>query len=214
MAKIIVFAKAPLAGKVKTRLAPLLNDEDAALLHRRMVVHTLCTACAAAPGKVEMHCSRSTDHPFFAECAARHGITLAPQCEGDIGTRMALALRDAAPDNPLLLIGTDCPARSADDLCDAIRMLESGCDAVLGPVDDGGYSLIGLTRFEPRLFAGIDWSTDRVVAQTEARLVDHGFHWRSLPRLWDVDRPADLLRVQADFPALLDGTAIHACVPV
>ena len=213
MARVLVFAKAPLAGRVKTRLCPALDGEAAALLHRRMVLHTLNAACAAAPGRVELHCSPSTDHPFFADCAARHEVALARQIDGDIGARMANALRNASRENPLLLIGTDCPGRTTNDLLAAIRALESGHDAVLGPVEDGGYSLIGLARFEPALFAGIAWSTDRVMTQTGARMTDLGFRWLNLPTLWDVDRPADLPRLRALFPALLDGIAIHACAP-
>ena len=178
-----------------------------------MVLHTLNAACAAAPGRVELHCSPSTDHPFFADCAARHEVALARQIDGDIGARMANALRNASRENPLLLIGTDCPGRTTNDLLAAIRALEAGCDAVLGPVEDGGYSLFGLARFEPALFAGIAWSTDRVMTQTGARMTDLGFRWMKLPTLWDVDRPADLPRLRALFPALLDGIAFHACAP-
>lgn len=208
-----MFAKAPLAGRVKTRLSPALDSDGAALLHRRMVLHTLNAACATLPGRVELHCSPSPDHPFFVDCAARHDVTLTRQIDGDIGARMAHAMREASRENPLLLIGTDCPERTADDLLAAIDALETGCDAVFGPVEDGGYSLIGLARFEPALFAGIAWSTDRVMTQTGARMADHGFRWTSLPTLWDVDRPADLPRLRALLPALLEGIAIHACVP-
>lgn len=213
MARIQVFAKAPDAGRVKTRLLPALDGEAAALLHRRLVLHALEAACDAAPGRVELHCSPSTDHPFFAECAARHDLALVRQCEGDIGARMAHALRAATADNPLLLVGTDCPARTAADLLAAIEALDSGCDAVLGPVEDGGYSLIGLARFEAQVFAGIVWSTDQVLAQTLARLRRHEFRVRMLPALWDVDRPDDLTRLQLTHPSLLDGIDCHACMP-
>ncbi len=213
MARIQVFAKAPVAGQVKTRLLPAIDGDSAALLHRRLVLHTLETARDAAPGRVELHCSPSTDHPFFAECAARLDLALAQQCEGDIGARMAHALRAAAPDNPLLLIGTDCPARTVADLLAAISALESGCDAVLAPVEDGGYSLIGLSRFEARLFDDIAWSTDQVLAQTLIRLRHYDFRVRMLPELWDVDRPDDLARLRSTHPSLLDGIDRHACMP-
>lgn len=212
MTKLMVFAKAPLPGRVKTRLFPVLDFEGAALLHRRMVLHTLEAACAAAPGKVELHCSPPPGHPFFSDCATRYDIALAQQGQGDIGARMAYSLRDAARDNPLVLIGTDCPARTTDDLLRAIHALESGCDAVLGPVEDGGYSLIGLTRFEPRLFDDIAWSTDQVMAQTIARMKQHSFLCSTLPTLWDIDRPCDLPRLQSTYPALLEGIAHHACL--
>jgi rSAM/selenodomain-associated transferase 1 len=213
VARIQVFAKAPTAGHVKTRLFPAIDGKAAALLHRRLVRHALETACDAAPGRVELHCSPSTDHPFFAKCAVRHDLALLRQCEGDIGVRMAYALRAAAPDNLLLLIGTDCPARTVADLLAAIEALESGCDAVLGPVEDGGYSLIGLSRFKAQLFDGIAWSTDQVLAQTLTRLRHYDFRVRMLPARWDVDRPDDLVRLQSTHPSLLDGIDRHACMP-
>lgn len=205
MARIIVFAKAPRPGEVKTRLCPPLHPEGAALLHARMVRHTLATACAAAPGRVELHCSPAIDDPFFFECACAHGIELRTQAEGDIGSRMAHAMRDASPTQPLLLIGTDCPARSTEELRIALQMLDSDIDAILGPVEDGGYALIGLARFEPALFEGIDWSTGRVCEQTRARFAHLGLRWQALPSSWDVDLPADLLRLRASHPGLLDG---------
>ncbi len=209
MARIIVFAKAPHAGEVKTRLCPPLRPQGAALLHARMVRRTLATACAAAPGQVELHCSPATDEPFFVECARDHGIALYAQAGGDIGQRMSYAMRVASQNRPLLLIGTDCPARSTDDLRIALQALEAGNDAVLGPVEDGGYSLIGLSRFEPAVFEGIEWSTAQVYSQTRAQFIRLGLRWHALPVSWDVDLPADLHRFRADCPELLDGIA-HA----
>lgn len=214
MTKIIVFAKTPLAGRVKTRLCPPLEPPQAARLYTRMVRHTLEGACAAAPGTVELHCAPSPAAPFFVNCARRYGVSLHQQAEGNIGARMAYALRAASPDEPLLLIGSDCPARSVGDLHAAIKMLEAGADAVLGPVEDGGYSLIGLARFVPQVFAEICWSTDRVTSQTLARFAALDLRSATLQTLWDVDRPADLVRVHSSFPELLADVLPDAPVPV
>jgi rSAM/selenodomain-associated transferase 1 len=208
MAQIIVFAKAPRPGEVKTRLCPPLLPQDAATLHARMVRRTLATACAAAPGQVELHCSPPIDDPFFASCARDHGVVLCAQADGDIGERMAHAMRDASRTRPLLLIGTDCPARSTDDLRIALHALEAGNDAVLGPVEDGGYSLIGLSRFEPAIFEEIEWSTAQVGAQTRARFTRLGLRWLDLAMSWDVDLPDDLHRLRERHPELLDGIAL------
>lgn len=212
MATLLVFAKAPVPGRVKTRLCPPLTAEGAALLHARLVRQTLSTACAAGGAAVELHCSPSTGDAFFADCAREFGVELRVQSDGDIGARMAHALRGASRAQPLLLIGSDCPARSADELRDALRKLENGTDAVLGPVEDGGYALIGLTRFDARLFEGIAWSTEQVAAQTLARFADLDYRWATLPTLWDVDRPADLARLRASYPELLDDIAFDAAV--
>lgn len=209
MARVIVFAKAPTSGRVKTRLCPPLTAEAAALLHARLVRHTLAVACAAGIA-VELHGAPSTDDAFFAACAREFGIELRAQRDGDIGARMAHALRDASRGAPLLLIGSDCPARSADDLRAALHALEAGEDAVLGPVEDGGYALIGLSRFDARLFEGIAWSTDQVTTQTLARFAERNFRWTTLPTRWDVDRPADLARLRTSYPDLLADLAFDA----
>ena len=101
---------------------------------------------------------------------------------------------------PLLLIGTDCPMLAPDHLRSAADALLQGTDVVFGPAEDGGYILIGLRKpsaaVDLRLFEGIDWSTDRVMAQSRARLRAAGARWHELPLLWDVDEPADWLRWQ------------------
>lgn len=211
-ARILVFAKAPLPGRVKTRLCPPLQPRQAALLHTRMVWHTLETACTAAPGAVELHCAPAPGDYFFTECARRYGVSLHRQAEGDIGARMAHALRAACRDRPLLLIGTDCPARSTNDLRAAIGALDAGEHVVLGPVEDGGYSLIGLSRCAPQLFADIAWSTDRVSSQTLARIRASGLRSTLLPVLWDVDQPAELARLRSTFPELLAGLALDVAL--
>ena len=212
MARILVFAKAPVAGQVKTRLCPPLTAQQAALLHTRLVRHALAAACATGGTAVEQHCSPSADDVFFTDCAREFGVALRTQGHGDIGDRMAHALREASRECPLLLIGSDCPARGADDLRDALHALATGMDAVLGPVEDGGYSLIGLTRFDARLFEDIAWSTGQVTAQTQARFAHLDFRCMTLPTLWDVNRPADLARLRTSYPELLAGIAFDALI--
>ena len=101
---------------------------------------------------------------------------------------------------PLLLIGTDCPVLTSGYLHAAANTLQQGADVVFGPVEDGGYMLIGLR--EPSaaahlgLFECIDWSTERVMTQSRARLRAVQASWHELPLLWDVDEPADWLRWQ------------------
>jgi glycosyltransferase A (GT-A) superfamily protein (DUF2064 family) len=81
--------------------------------------------------------------------------------------------------------------------------LQDGNDAVLGPARDGGYVLIGLNRPAPELFAGINWSTWAVMHETRSRLRALGWRWRELAEQWDVDRPADLARLDRDFPGVI-----------
>ena len=205
---IAVFARAPVAGAAKTRLIPLLGEQGAADAQRAMTLRTLNTALAAAPGRVSMWTAGDHAHPFFVECAGRFDLACRPQCEGDLGARMADCLRMGLQTNEtVLLIGTDCPAQTVDDLCAAARALQDGTQMVFTPAEDGGYVLVGaqahgenLTAGFEQAFAGIAWSTAQVMAQSRARLTAIGWRagreWRELPALWDIDTPEDYLRAQ------------------
>ena len=194
---LIVFARAPEPGQVKTRLAPLLGAGGAARLHARMVVKTLETALASGAGKVELHCAPSTKNIFFREMRDRFGVRLRSQAMGRLGERMHHAFKRALRRHPYaLLIGGDCPALRPSDLRSALRALRAGADAVLSPAEDGGYALIGLRRPSRRLFEGVAWGSDRVLEQTRRRLGRLGWRHRELRRLWDVDRPEDVLRLR------------------
>ena len=199
---ILVFARAPVAGKAKTRLIPLLGTAGAAALHARLIEHALATARAARPCALQLWCTPDTLHPFLQAAAARHHATLHVQHGADLGARMAHAFAatlNAASDTTVypLCIGADCPALTTQHLHAAAAALQAGADAVFAPAEDGGYALVGLARHEPRLFAGIDWGGPEVMAQTRARLRSLGLRWQELETLWDVDRPADYNRLQA-----------------
>lgn len=192
---IIVFARAPQPGLAKTRLIPLLGREGAAALHARLVEHTLATAKRAELTALELHGTPAGDD-FLGACALRHGAALKVQVEGDLGARMCAALAAALEHyDGALLIGSDCPALEPEHLRGAARALAQGDDAVFAPTDDGGYALIGLSRCDQRLFEGVPWSTDGVMAETRSRLRGLGWRWHELDTLWDVDHPADYARL-------------------
>lgn len=192
-AAVLVFAKAPRPGAAKTRLAPLLGEGGAAVLAARLVRRTLETACAAQAGEVTLCCAPDTDHEFFALCARRHGVRLEAQGDGDLGERMHRAfVRALASSDAALLVGTDVPHMTGDDLRVAITHLRNGADAVLGPAEDGGYWLVGLRRPDARVFSGIAWSTASVAAQTRERMLAAGWRLAEVPRRADVDRPEDV----------------------
>jgi uncharacterized protein len=191
---IAVFAKAPVAGAVKTRLAPRLASADAAKLHASLVRHALRAAVAACPGRVTLWCAPDAADPFFAGCAAEFGVGLRAQEGADLGARMRHAFEASLAAGPLLLIGTDCPALDAAALRRAADALQ-GRDAVLAPAEDGGYALVGLTRLVPGLFDGIPWGGAEVMAATRERLAGAGARWTELPTTWDVDRPEDYDRL-------------------
>lgn len=190
---IAILAKAPLPGVAKTRLAPLLGAAGAAHLQARFIAHAVTTARAASVGPVTLWAAPDRRHPLFQTIAADFGVALAVQPEGDLGARMMAAL--AAANGPAIVVGTDCPTLTAAHLRAAAKALVDGIDAVIIPVDDGGYGLIGVQRREPALFEGMTWSTSSVMAETRRRLSRLGLSWREPARLWDVDRPADLDRL-------------------
>lgn len=194
---LIVFAKAPVAGTVKTRLIPPLTARGAAALHRALVRNTLRKAVRAGIGPVELHCSPSTEHPFFRDCAKWFGVALRTQLGDDLGSRMERAFAMTLPSFPCaLLVGADCAALTAADIRAAAQQLRDGMDAVLVPAEDGGYALIGLRRTVPALFTGIGWGGAGVMADTRRRLQTLGWRWAELPMRWDVDRPKDLGRLE------------------
>lgn len=190
---LIVFARAPEPGLVKTRLAPLLGARGAARLHARLLERTLRTASAAGFIAVHLYCASSTKHGFFRRMAIRYGVRLRCQGRGDLGERMYRALRRHPG---AVLIGSDVPALRPADLRAAARALADGADAVLAPAEDGGYALIGVRRAVRRIFAGVDWGSPRVLAQTRARLRALGWRWKELRTVWDVDRPEDVARLK------------------
>jgi rSAM/selenodomain-associated transferase 1 len=195
---VIVFAKAPEPGAVKTRLVPLLGAEGAAALHARLVKRTLDTVRAASFKHAQLHCAPRVADPFFRFCEGHYGVTLAAQVAGDLGARMLSALEKAlAAHASVLLVGTDCPALTARHLRQAEKALRDGADAAYAPCEDGGYALVGLRRVDAKLFDGIAWGGDKVMADTRSRLKQLGWNWRELETLGDIDRPEDYQRLVA-----------------
>lgn len=197
-ARILVFAKAPVPGEVKTRMIPALDGEAAADLHARLTRHALAAATSARLAPVDLWCAPHTGHPFFAQLAREFPIGLHRQQGEDLGRRMGHALQTALQSAPYALVmGTDCPTLGAGALRQALAMLCAGSDGVIGPAADGGYVLLGLRRYHPLVFDGIDWGTGRVLEATRTRLRQLGWQWRELAQHNDIDRAEDLEHVPA-----------------
>jgi rSAM/selenodomain-associated transferase 1 len=197
--KVIVFAKAPVAGFAKTRLARVIGNQAAANLAARMLSETVAQAVAAKLGPVELCCTPDTTHAQFSFEKQTHALVLSLQGEGDLGQRMCRAFERALQEYPrVLLIGTDAPDLQASQLIEAAHAL-SGHGAVFAPAHDGGYVLIGLSHAMPSLFEGIAWSTSQVMAQTRSKLAAIGESYFELPALYDIDEAADLVHVPASW---------------
>jgi len=197
--QIVIFAKAPVAGLAKTRLITALGAEQAARLARRMLLRTLQQAQAAGVGPVELCVTPGPSDPAWADWSALEGIAWSEQPEGDLGARMAHAAeRTIAGGEHVLLIGTDCPELDAARLQHAARLLEHS-DAVLCPTFDGGYALLGLRRFDRRPFERMPWSTAEVAARTIECFRTLGWRLTVSDALHDLDEPADLRWLPADW---------------
>lgn len=189
--RVAVFAKAPIAGRVKTRLIPALGGEAAAKLHRALVEHTLTTVCATVHS-AELWCDPDLNHPYFEELSGRFAVGLRSQRGADLGARMFHAFADMLTHSGrAMIVGCDCPAMTRGDIDEAFDALRHD-DAVLGPATDGGYWLIGLRRPDPGLFENIAWGSETVLNATLSRLRRLGWHWRLLGEHADIDRPEDL----------------------
>lgn len=202
---IIVFAKAPVAGQVKTRLIPALGAQGACDLHETLVQHTLATVTQAQLCPVQLWCASSPahasfPHPFFGNCRDIFSVSLHEQKGDDLGERMYHALSTALQTYAYaIIVGTDCPALTMDYLRQALDALHHGARVVLGPAQDGGYVLMGARQLHPSLFSGIAWGTASVLNDTRTRLHNLKWQWQELTEQWDVDRPEDLPRLDIFF---------------
>jgi len=192
-ARILVFCKAPIPGEVKTRLIPALGDQGACDLHIELATHILDVVQAAQLAPVQLWCAPDTNHAFFTE---REEVSLYQQTGQDLGERMHRAFVSALDDpgvSRAILIGADCPTIDDTYMDTALGILEDH-DAVIGPAEDGGYGLIGLTKPTADYFQDIAWGTGTVCEDTCRRFNKADINWAELPRIWDVDRPKDVAR--------------------
>ena len=195
---LAIFAKAPLPGRVKTRLSPSLSPQQAADLYRCMLLDTLERVGALDAEKVIFH---EGEAAFFREAAP--GASLVAQAAGALGTRLEHAcdtLRSMGY-GPCVVIGTDSPDLPLAYIEDAFRMLEQGGDAVFGPAGDGGYYLIGLRDGYRSLFRDIPWSSEKVLEKSLVQAKASGFSATLLPPWHDLDCYEDLLRPDLMDPA-------------
>lgn len=211
-AALVIFAKAPVPGQVKTRLCPPLTPDEAATLHGSFVLDTLERSKLAAtklklPIDRYLACAPSSTLVFFQIMEERQSVKLLDQVGDDLGARMQQAFETLfAKGYPrVLLVGTDVPSLPLEHYKQALALLETN-DLVLGPALDGGYYLIGLKRAAPELFANMPWSTDRVLAVTLEKADALGLTTARLPEWRDVDTIDDL-------NALIDSAALDAKKP-
>lgn len=192
-AALIIFAKAPIPGQVKTRLCPPLAPDEAATLHGTMVLDTLERSRNLLGFDRFLACAPSQQHPFFKAVGARQGVHLLEQVLGDLGIRMHQAFSTVFDSGykSAVVVGTDLPTVHAELFRQALRGLADH-DVVLGPSVDGGYYLIGLNKPAVALFSDIPWSTDQVLPATLAKARDLNLSVELLTQQRDLDTLAEL----------------------
>jgi rSAM/selenodomain-associated transferase 1 len=197
---LAVMTKAPQAGQVKTRLVPPLTPEQAAALNKCFLRDTAAAISKAIAG--HNACGIAVYTPIGAESAYddifSSNFSLLPQRGKEFGERLYLAAQDLfqCGFKSVCLIDSDSPTVSAENFAQAIKLLlRPGDRTVLGPCDDGGYYLIGFKKRHRELFERIDWSTERVLAQTMQRAREIGLEVKLLKLGYDVDDGASLRRM-------------------
>ncbi len=185
---LIIFARNPIRGKVKTRLAATLGEDKALSIYQSLLEHTFQITRS-------LPCDR---YVFYAD-----GISLNDhwpddvylkrnQAGEDLGARMLHAFHTLFQESyeQILIIGTDCFELTADGIQKAFNVLNNH-QVVIGPSADGGYYLLGMRQCFPFLFEGIAWSTDTVYNKTIQQLELHKISYNLLPVLNDIDTEDD-----------------------
>lgn len=199
---LILFAKQPLPGKVKTRLQPPCTPEQAADIAALMTRATVEVATSFWPGDVYLYGAPDAGHPLFQELAGQFHIGLADQGPGDLGEKMYRALVDGVErKGAAAVMGCDVPHCRWDTLEQAHDLLARGSD-VVGPTADGGYYLIGVQHADAALFRDINWGANDVLLRTAANAASLGISLELLPVMRDVDTWEDLLAVAEAFEPL------------
>lgn len=193
-----VLARAPVVGQVKTRLIPALGANGATRAYEQLLGYVVAVGldwCHDLPERqLRLWCTPDTKHPYFD--------TLLPEdkryCQptGDLGQRMAAIVESGlASADGVILLGGDVGSVSTL-LLDQVEEALHKVPVVMAPAEDGGYILLGLTRFAPTLFTDMPWGTDQIAEKTRQRLKAIAWPWQEFSGHWDVDRPMDWERFQ------------------
>jgi uncharacterized protein len=210
---LAILAKAPVAGRVKTRLCPPLTTDEA------MRVAWICLEETARRAPPPPEIARSflfldgAASPEIRSLASERGLTILPQCEGDLGARLGDAfrvLRDRGSER-VVAIGADTPHLDPELLAESFQELEAH-DLVVGPAEDGGYYLIGSRGPADELFESIAWGTHAVLDATLARARSLGRTVGTLRPGYDIDDEATLRRAAREhgsrIPALREAARL------
>ncbi len=190
--ELIIFAKKPVPGEVKTRLLPEYSSEQAAEIASFLIRATVELAASAWPGRISLYAWPDFNHPLFHDLERDFHVTLATQAQGDLGAKMLSALRAGiGRAGSAAIFGCDVPHGGWEIIDQANDWLARGRN-VLGPTEDGGYYFIGLQEARSELFDEMPWGSNRVLEITLARAEKLDMEFDLLKTLRDIDTAHDL----------------------
>lgn len=199
---LVVFARSPARGRVKTRLAPLLTEDGASRLYRAFLEDAARAYLEPAAWEAVLAAEPDPEDPILVRIF-QPPWRREPQAHGDLGARLARAFesRFAEGSPAVVVVGSDHPDLPKRLLRESFARLAEGMPAVLIPADDGGYCAIGLTRSAPvrEAMRAIPWSSPSVLSVTLERLRRSGVAAAVLETCYDVDRPEDIARLRRDL---------------
>jgi rSAM/selenodomain-associated transferase 1 len=198
---IIIMAKVPRVGFVKTRLQPFLSDEQTVSLAVCFLQDAISNANRITPNIIVAF-TPPDGRKEVAALSSELNVFLIEQRGGDLGERIESAVEYAQSKNfnPIIVIGTDSPTLPVEYIQTAVESFQSGkTDVALGAAEDGGFYLIGLRKNHPGIFDNIAWSSTSVFEQTTQNVKQLGLQLRRLPEWFDVDTPADLFRLREEM---------------
>lgn len=194
-ALLVIMARAPVPGQVKTRLIPMLGRIGAARVYRRLLKDTVSRLACSNAYDIKISCSPDTLHPVFRSLARNYGCGLARQPLGKLGLRMSRIIsRQLKTHDSVIVVGSDLVNLNTGRVEQAFRDLDLGADLVLGKTLDGGYGLIGMKRLHSELFTGVPWSSPRVADITLNKARRLGLQVGISEGLLDIDHPQDYYR--------------------
>jgi rSAM/selenodomain-associated transferase 1 len=201
--KLVIFAKAPRLGQVKSRLAADIGPEAALVAYHNILLRLFNSL--ATVDSVEICHTPANAGPELAHFAVNKVWRTAQQVEGDLGQKLAAAFGDAFAQgySRVVIIGSDCPYVTIHDISDAFKSLQEK-PLVLGPATDGGYWLIGLNRMVEELFEKMPWSSDLLLEKTVEKARDLDMPFQLLRELRDIDEMPDWQHYLARSKFLID----------
>ena len=196
---LILFAKVPQAGKVKTRLLPELSSEQAMGVARVLLLETLKLTTENWPGKIILALWPNVEDVFIQECLDQYNVDVVTQSPGDLGEKMFNAMEFAG--YPCAVMGCDVPHLCEAELVKAYDFLEQG-KHVLGPTYDGGYYLMGLQAGRSSLFEKQSWGDVTVLEASLTTALREKFEFQQLATMTDIDHYSDLVQASAKLESL------------